>query len=48
MTLHHHGGEKHPSPPLGTSLLRLSAARRLAVAGVLIALIWAAALWAAS
>ena len=49
MTLYHRSGEKqHPSPPLGTSLLRLSAARRLAVAGVLIALIWAATLWAAS
>jgi hypothetical protein len=48
MTLHHHAGDKHPPPPLGMSLLRLSAAQRLAVAGVLIALIWAATLWAAS
>jgi hypothetical protein len=48
MTLHLHGGEKHPSPPLGMSLLRLSAVQRLAVAGVLIALIWGATLWAAS
>jgi len=47
MTLHHHAGDKHP-PPLGTSLLRLSAAQRLAIAGVLIALIWATTLWAAS
>jgi len=46
MTFHQHGGERHPSPPLGLSLLRLSAMQRLAVAGVLIALIWAAALWA--
>jgi hypothetical protein len=43
MTHHHHrGGAPHPSP----SLLRLSAPRRLAVAGVLIALIWAGFLWA--
>ncbi len=48
MTLHHRSGEKqHPSPPLGPSLLRLSATQRLAVASVVIALIWAAALWAA-
>jgi len=42
MTHHHRGGAPHPSP----SLLRLSAPRRLAVAGVLIALIWAGFLWA--
>jgi hypothetical protein len=45
---HHHAGEAHPSPMLPPSLLRLSAAKRLALAGVLIALIWAAALWAVS
>ncbi len=46
MTHHHHAGEAHPSPPLSPSLLRLSAPQRLAVVGVLIALIWAAVLWA--
>jgi hypothetical protein len=47
MTYHHHlPGETHPSPAISPSLLRLSAAQRLAVAGVLIAVIWAAALWA--
>jgi hypothetical protein len=47
MTYHHHqGGEPHPSPAISTSLLRLSASGRLAVAGALIALIWAAYLWA--
>lgn len=47
MTHHHHqGGEPHPSPAIGPSLLRLPAGGRLAVAGVLIALIWAAYLWA--
>jgi hypothetical protein len=45
MTHHHHNGEGHPSPPISPSLLRLSAPRRIAVAGVLIALIWAAFLW---
>jgi hypothetical protein len=43
---HHHAGEAHPSPALSPSLLRLSATQRLAVAGVLIGLIWAAVLWA--
>jgi len=48
MTHHHHGGEPHPSPTISPSLLRLSAPKRLALAGVLIVLIWAAALWAMS
>jgi len=43
---HHQGGEAHPSPTISPSLLRLSAPRRLLVAGVLIALIWALAIWA--
>jgi hypothetical protein len=48
MTHHHHheGGAPHPSPTLSPSLMRLSAWRRLAIAGALIALIWAAFLWA--
>jgi hypothetical protein len=46
MTHHHHAGEAHPSPALSPSLLRLSGPRRLALAGALIALIWAAVLWA--
>jgi hypothetical protein len=46
MTHHHHGGAPHPSPAIAPSLLRLSAPRRLAVAAVLIALIWLAFLWA--
>lgn len=47
MTHHHHqGGEPHPSPAISPSLLRLSAGGRLAVAGVLVALIWAAYVWA--
>jgi hypothetical protein len=46
MTHHHHAGEPHPSPTISPSLLRLSAAQRLAIATALIALIWAATLWA--
>jgi len=46
MTHHHHAGEPHPVPTLSPSLLRLSVAQRLAIAGALTALIWAAAFWA--
>jgi hypothetical protein len=46
MTHHHQEGDAHPSPVLSPSLLRLSASARLAAAGTLIALIWAAFLWA--
>jgi len=44
---HHHSGTTHPSPALTPSLLRLSAAQRVAVAAALIALVWAAVFWAA-
>ena len=43
---HHHPGHTHPPAAVGPSLLRLSAAQRLAVAGGLIALIWLAVYWA--
>jgi hypothetical protein len=46
MTHHHHGGTSHPSPTITPSLLRLSAPLRVAIASVLIALIWTAVLWA--
>jgi len=46
MSHHHHGEAPHPSPVLSPSLLRLSAAHRLALAGALIALVWAVTLWA--
>jgi hypothetical protein len=46
MTHHHHRGQPHPSPAISPSLLRLSVAQRSALAGILIVLIWAAALWA--
>jgi hypothetical protein len=47
MTHHHHRDDvSHPSAALGASLLRLSAAQRLAVAGTVIALLWAAFWWA--
>jgi hypothetical protein len=43
---HHHPGEGHPPVAVAPSILRLSAAQRLAGAGVLIALLWAAVFWA--
>ena len=43
---HHHPGEGHPPASISPSILRLSAVERLAAAGVLIVLIWAAVLWA--
>jgi hypothetical protein len=46
MTHHHHSGAPHPAPTIAPSLLRLSAPQRIAVAAVLIVLIWASALWA--
>jgi hypothetical protein len=46
MTHHHHNGATHPAPAITPSLLRLSAPQRIAVAAVLIVLIWALALWA--
>jgi hypothetical protein len=46
MAHHQHAGTSHPSPALSPSLLRLSASRRLALAGALTALIWAVVLWA--
>jgi hypothetical protein len=44
MIHHHHGGASPPA--VSPSLLRVSAPQRLVVAGVLIALIWAAYFWA--
>jgi hypothetical protein len=47
MTHHHHRDDApHPSAAIGASLLRLSATRRLTVAGTVIALLWAAFWWA--
>ena len=43
---HRHPGHTHPPAPVTASLLRLSASQRLAVAGVMIALIWLAVYWA--
>jgi hypothetical protein len=43
---HHHGDAPHPSSTIAPSLLRLSARQRIAVAGVLIILIWVAFWWA--
>jgi hypothetical protein len=46
MTYHPHSGAPHPTPAISPSLIRLSAPQRLAIAGALIALIWAAFFWA--
>jgi hypothetical protein len=43
---HHHPGEGHPPASISPSILRLSAVERLAAAGVVIAVIWAAVFWA--
>jgi hypothetical protein len=43
---HHEPGEGHPPAAISPSILRLSAAERLAAAGVLIAVIWAVVFWA--
>jgi hypothetical protein len=43
---HDHIGHGHPPAPATLSLLRMSVAGRLAVAAVLIAILWGAALWA--
>jgi hypothetical protein len=43
---HHHPGRAHPAVAVAPSLLRLSAAERLAAAAVVIALLWGAVLWA--
>jgi hypothetical protein len=46
MTRHHHGDAPHPPPAVLPSLLRLSSVQRLALAAVVIALMWGAVLWA--
>jgi len=43
---HHDAGHAHPSAAVVLSLLRLSAAERLAAVAVLIALLWGAVFWA--
>jgi len=44
---HHHAtGQGHPPAAIGPSLLRMTAAERLAVAAGLIAAIWAVVVWA--
>jgi hypothetical protein len=43
---HHHPGHAHPSPRVAPSLLRLSALQRVGVVAMLLALLWAAVIWA--
>jgi hypothetical protein len=43
---HHPAGQPHPAATISVSILRLSAFERLAAVALLIALLWAAVLWA--
>jgi hypothetical protein len=43
---HHRAGERHPAAVVPASMLRMGVGQRLAVATLMIALIWAAAFWA--
>ena len=43
---HHHPGHVHPPASVHPSILRLSVLERLGASTVVIALIWAATLWA--
>jgi hypothetical protein len=43
---HHHPGRGHPPASVAPSILRLSVAQRLAISGALVALVWAAVIWA--
>jgi hypothetical protein len=43
---HHHPGAGHPPATVTPSMLRMSLAERLAISGVLIAVLWGAVLWA--
>jgi hypothetical protein len=48
MTHHHHAGHIHPAATVSPSLLRMSAAERMAGVAVIIAMLWAAVFWALS
>jgi hypothetical protein len=43
---HHHAGHAHPPATVSVSILRLSAAERLAAAAGIVALLWALVFWA--
>jgi hypothetical protein len=43
---HHHHSGAHPPAPIAPSILRASVWQRLAIAAVLIAVIWGSVLWA--
>jgi hypothetical protein len=46
MTHHHHRAGAHPVPTIPPSFLRFSLPRRIALVAALLALMWAALLWA--
>jgi hypothetical protein len=43
---HHHPGRAHPPATVAPSILRFSALERLAVAAVVIGVLWGAVFWA--
>ena len=43
---HHHPGRAHPPATVAPSILRLSALERLAMAAVVIVVLWGAVFWA--
>lgn len=43
---HHHPGRGHPPASISPSILRMSVLERLAVAAVLIVVLWGAVFWA--
>ncbi len=45
---HHHPGHSHPPAAVAPSILRMSAAQRLAIAAAISAVLWVAVYWAMS
>ena len=43
---HHHPGQGHPPGSVAPSILRMSAFERLALAAVMIAVLWGVVFWA--
>jgi len=45
---HHHPGHVHPPAAIHPSILRMSAAQRLGIAGAAIVLLWLLVFWASA